>query len=196
MPHVHGDCMFRNERLKDDKFLCCKRLHSVSQSQPQVPLIFIRFIINYKVVWWHPIARLTCTAVKRQSHMHDALPARDRCPPAIADRPPKIYPFWPDRCRSLGVRQRALLERWARLTNAMHSSTLCILRHSLCASGLLCMYKNVRGARCMNVHARRTPAMRRACWSNTGPTPDTRKAHAGYSLHVRRLRSSAHPAFW
>ena len=56
------------------------------------------------------------------------------------------------------------------------------------------MHKNVREARCMNVHARRTPAMRMACWSNTGPTPDTRKVHAGYSLPVRRLRSSAHPA--
>ena len=52
--------------------------------------------------------------------------------------------------------------------------TLCIRRRSLCASGFLCMHKNVRGARRMNVHARRTPEMRRAGWTNARHTRGTR----------------------
>ena len=67
----------------------------------------------------------------------------------------------------------------ARWTNAMHS---------LCASGFLCMHKNVRGARHMNAHVRRTRAER------AGTTPDTSGAHAGYSLHVQRLKSNDHLA--
>ena len=46
----------------------------------------------------------------------------------------------------------------------------------------------------MNVHARRTPAMRRARWTNAIHTRVTRGAHAGHALCVRRLRSSAHIA--
>ena len=69
--------------------------------------------------------------------------------------------------------------------------TLCMRCHSLCASGLLCMHKNVRGARSTKVLTRRTPAMRRARWTNAGPTPDTRGAHAGYALYVRRLGAVA-----
>ena len=38
------------------------------------------------------------------------------------------------------------------------------------------------------------PEGRHTCTERAGPTPDTRRAHAGYSLHVRRLRSSAHVA--
>ena len=72
--------------------------------------------------------------------------------------------------------------------------TLCIRRRSLCASGFLWMQKNVRGARRMNVHARRTPEMRRARWTNARHTRSTRGAHAGHALCVRRLRSSAHLA--
>ena len=69
--------------------------------------------------------------------------------------------------------------------------TLSIRRRSLCASGFLCMHKTVRGARRMNVHARRTPAMRRPRWTNAGHTRGTRGAHAGHALCVRRLWSSA-----
>ena len=54
--------------------------------------------------------------------------------------------------------------------------TLCIRRCSLCASGFLYMHKTVRGARHMNVHARRTPAMRRARWTNARHTRGTRWA--------------------
>ena len=72
--------------------------------------------------------------------------------------------------------------------------TLCIRRRALCASGLLCMPKTVRGPRRMNVHARRTPAMRRARWTNARHTLGTRGAHAGHALCVHRLRSSAHIA--
>ena len=72
--------------------------------------------------------------------------------------------------------------------------TLCIRRRSLCASGFVCMHTTVRGARRMNVHARRMPAMRRARWTNARHTRDTRGAHAGHALCVRRLRSSAHIA--
>ena len=63
--------------------------------------------------------------------------------------------------------------------------TLCIRRRSLCASGLLCMHKNVRGARRMNVHARRTPEMRRARWTNARHTRGTRGAHAGHTRGTR-----------
>ena len=69
--------------------------------------------------------------------------------------------------------------------------TLSIRRRSLCASGFLCMHKTVRGARRMNVHARRTPAMHRARWTNAGHTRGTRGAHAGHALCVRRVRPSA-----
>ena len=54
--------------------------------------------------------------------------------------------------------------------------TPCIRRRSLCASGCLCMHKTVRGAGRMNVHARKTPAMRRARWTNARHTPGTRWA--------------------
>ena len=54
--------------------------------------------------------------------------------------------------------------------------TLCIRRRSLCASGFLCMHKTVRGARRVNVHARRTPAMRRARWTSARHTRGTRWA--------------------
>ena len=54
--------------------------------------------------------------------------------------------------------------------------TLCIHRRSLCASRFLCMHKNVRGARRMNVHARRTPAIRRMRWTNARHTRDKRWA--------------------
>ena len=72
--------------------------------------------------------------------------------------------------------------------------TLGIRRRSLCASGFLCMHKTVRGARRMNVHARRTPEVRRARWTNARHTLGTRGAHAGHALCVRRLRPSAHLA--
>ena len=39
MPRLHGDCMFRNEWLKDDKF---KTWVANDRTQPQVPQIFIR----------------------------------------------------------------------------------------------------------------------------------------------------------
>ena len=41
MPRVHGDCIFRNEWLKDDKFKTCVA-NDHTRSWPQVPLIFIR----------------------------------------------------------------------------------------------------------------------------------------------------------
>ena len=66
-----------------------------------------------------------------------------------------------------------------------------IRRRSLYASGFLCLHKTVRIARRMNIHARRTPAMRRARWINARHTRGTRGAHAGHALCVRRLRSSA-----
>ena len=72
--------------------------------------------------------------------------------------------------------------------------TPCIRRRSLCASGFLCMYTNVQGARRINVHARRTPDMRRARWTNARHTRGSRGAHAGHALCVRRLRSSTHLA--
>ena len=56
------------------------------------------------------------------------------------------------------------------------------------------MHKNVRGARRMNVLARRTPEMRRARWTNARHTRGTRGAHAGHALYVRRLSSNAHLA--
>ena len=43
----------------------------------------------------------------------------------------------------------------------------------------------------MNVHARRTPEMRRARWTNARHTRGTLGAHAGHALCVRRLRSKA-----
>ena len=64
--------------------------------------------------------------------------------------------------------------------------TLCVRRRSLCATVFLCMHKNVRGARRMNVHARKTPEMRRARWTNaTRHTRGTRGAHAGHALCMR-----------
>ena len=66
-----------------------------------------------------------------------------------------------------------------------------IRRRSLYASGFVCLHKTVRVARRMNIHARRTPAMRRARWINARHTRGTRGAHAGHALCVRRLRSSA-----
>ena len=56
------------------------------------------------------------------------------------------------------------------------------------------MHKNVRRARRMNVHARRTPEMCRARWTNARHTWGTRGAHAGHALCVRRLSSNAHLA--
>ena len=56
------------------------------------------------------------------------------------------------------------------------------------------MHKNVRGARRMNAHARRTPEMRRARWTNARHTRGTRGAHAGHALCVRRVSSDAHLA--
>ena len=56
---------------------------------------------------------------------------------------------------------------------------------------LLCMHKTVRGVRRMNVHARRTPAMRKARWTNAGHTRVTRRTHAEHALCFRRRRSSA-----
>ena len=44
--------------------------------------------------------------------------------------------------------------------------TLCIRCHALCASRFLCMHKNVRQSRRMNVYVRRTLDTRRARWTN------------------------------
>ena len=46
----------------------------------------------------------------------------------------------------------------------------------------------------MNLHARRTPEMCRARWTNARHTRGTRGAHAGHGLCVRRLSSNAHVA--
>ena len=58
------------------------------------------------------------------------------------------------------------------------------VRRDFCACTKLC------GARRMNVHARRTPEMRRARWTNARHTRGTRGAHAGHALCVRRLSSN------
>ena len=63
--------------------------------------------------------------------------------------------------------------------------TLCIRRRSMCASGFLCMHKTVRGPRRTNVHARRTPAMRRARCANARHTRGTRGAHAEHTRSTR-----------
>ena len=73
------------------------------------------------------------------------------------------------------------------------SSALDQRRRSSCASGFLCMHKTVRGARRMNIHARRTPAMRRARWTNARHTRGTRGTHAGHALCVRRLKLGHDP---
>ena len=86
------------------------------------------------------------------------------------------------------MRHHALLVRRARWTNAVHSSSFVV-----CVR-IFVHAKTVRGARRMNVHARRTPAMRRARWTNARYTRGTRGVHAGHALCVRRLRSSAHIA--
>ena len=61
--------------------------------------------------------------------------------------------------------------------------------------------KNVRGARtheCIRQkdtrHSQSALDQRQTRAERAGPTPDTRGAHAGYSLYVRRLRSSEHLA--
>ena len=117
------------------------------------------------------------TSVKRQSHRNDARPAR-----------------W--KSSNFG---QCVVVRWVCVTMRYScveraGPTPCIRRRSLCASGFLCMHTTVRGARRMNVHARRTPAMRRARWTNARHTRGTRGAHAGHALCLRRLRSSAHIA--
>ena len=56
------------------------------------------------------------------------------------------------------------------------------------------MHKTVRGAQRMNVHAKSTPAMRRARWTNARHMRRTRGSHAGHALCVRRLKSSEHIA--
>ena len=64
-----------------------------------------------------------------------------------------------------------------RMTHGPHTTklaTLCIHGHSLCVSGVLCMRKNVRGARRMNVQARRTPDKRRLRWTNARHMRSTR----------------------
>ena len=60
--------------------------------------------------------------------------------------------------------------------------TLCIRRRALCASGFLCMHKNVHRARRMNEHARRTPNMRRARCSSAR---HTRSTHGAHTEHTR-----------
>ena len=97
--------------------------------------------------------------VKRQSHRHDARPAH-----------------W--KSSNFGqfvvVRWVCVTMRYSCVERA--GPTLCIRRRSLCASGFLCMHKTVRGARRTNAHARRTPAMRRARWTNARHTRSTRWA--------------------
>ena len=106
--------------------------------------------------------------VKRQSHRHDARPAH-----------------W--KSSNFG---QCVVVRWVCVT-MRHSCveragpTLCTRRCSFCASGILCMHKNVRGARRMNVLARRTPEMRRARWTNARDTRGTRGAHAEHTLGMR-----------
>ena len=90
------------------------------------------------------------------------------------------------------VRWLCVTMRYSRVERA--GPTLCTRRRSLCASGFVCMHKTARGARRMDVLARRTPAMRRARWTNARHTRLTRGAHPGHALCVRRLRSSAHIA--
>ena len=80
------------------------------------------------------------------------------------------------RRRSLGVRHHALLVRRAHWTNDVHSSSFVV------CVGIFEHAQNC--ARRMNVglHARRTPAMRRARWTNAMHTGGTRGAHAGHAL--------------
>ena len=120
----------------------------------------------------------------RQSHRHDARPAH-----------------WNSSnfSQCVVVRWVCVVVRWVCVTMRYScveraGPTLCIRRRSLCASGFFYMHKNVRWPRRMNVHARRTPEMRRAPWTNAIHTRGTRGAHAGHALCVRRLRSSAHLA--
>ena len=116
-------------------------------------------------------------SVKRQSHRHDARPAH-----------------W--KSSNFG---QCVVVRWVCVTMRYScveraGPTLCTRRRSLCASAFLCMHKNVRGARRMNVLARRTPEMRRARWTNARHTRGTRGTHAGHALCVRRPSSNAHLA--
>ena len=77
--------------------------------------------------------------------------------------------------------------------------TLCIRRRSLCASGFLCMPKTVRLARRLNVHARRTPAMRRARWTNARHTRGMCCVFVDGGLaHTQRASNAcpARPAFF
>ena len=69
--------------------------------------------------------------------------------------------------------------------------TLCIRCHAMCVSGFFACTKM-----CVELDAWMN--MPEGCQTSAepgvGPTPGTRGAHAGYSLYVRRLRSSEHLA--
>ena len=99
--------------------------------------------------------------VMRQSHMHDERPARVL----------KMSQYYFGQC--VVVRWVCVGMRYSYVERA--GPTLCMRCHSLCASELLCMHKNVRGARRMNVLARRTPVMRQSAldqrWTNARHTP-------------------------
>ena len=95
--------------------------------------------------------------VKAQSHIRDARPAHW-----------KISNFG----QCVVFRWLCVSIRYSFVERA--GPTLCIRCHSLCASGFLCMHKNVRWARRMNALARRTPDTRRARWTNARHTRSTR----------------------
>ena len=134
-------------------------------------------LFDYLVEWCLNMLLTMKCSIKRQSHRNDARPAR-----------------W--KSSNFG---QCVVVRWVCVTMRYScveraGPTPCIRRRSLCTSGFLCMHKTVRGPRRMNVHASRTPAMRRARWTNARHTRGTRGALAGHALCVRRLRSSAHIA--
>ena len=83
----------------------------------------------------------------------------------------KIEPFWPVRCRSLGVRQHALLVSRARWTNATHSSS--------CATFVAIF---VHAQKCAELDARMfTPEGRQTC----AERPDQLQTNAEHTLGIR-----------
>ena len=78
---------------------------------------------------------------------------------------------------------------FTRTSSALHQRYAFVfvrcVRRDFCA----CTKKCARSS--THLHARRTPY---TCTERVEPTPATRGAHAGYSLYVRRLRSSEHAA--
>ena len=105
--------------------------------------------------------------------------------------------FWPVRWRSLGVRHHSLLVRRARWTNT--EPTLCIRRHSTCASGLFWACSKV----CAELDAwMYTPEERQTCAERARPTPDIRGEHAPYTISALATRyaigvgSLATPKSW